>query len=35
MPVELELTMENGETMRHTLPVEIWKRNVNWTFKVP
>ena len=35
MPVELELTMENGDTMRHRLPVEIWKRNVSWTFKVP
>ncbi len=35
MPVELELTMENGDTMRHNLPVEIWKRNVSWTFKVP
>ena len=35
MPVVIEMIMENGESMRHNLPVEIWKRNVSWTFIVP
>jgi len=33
MPVTLEFTTESGAKTRHTLPVEIWKRNKKWTFK--
>ena len=33
MPVVLEFTTERGTKTRHTLPVEIWKRNTKWTFK--
>lgn len=33
MPVILEFTTESGTKTRHTLPVEIWKRNTKWTFK--
>ena len=33
MPVTLEFTTESGTITRHTLPVEIWKRNKKWTFK--
>ena len=33
MPVTLEFTTESGTKKRHTLPVEIWKRNKKWTFK--
>lgn len=33
MPVTLEFTTESGTKTRHTLPVEIWKRNKKWTFK--
>jgi hypothetical protein len=33
MPVTLEFTTESGAKTRHTLPVEIWKRNNKWTFK--
>ena len=33
MPVTLEFTTKNGTKSRHTLPVEIWKRNKKWSFK--
>ena len=33
MPVTLEFITESGAKTRHTLPVEIWKRNKKWTFK--
>ncbi len=33
MPVTLEFTTVSGTKSRHSLPVEIWKRNKKWTFK--
>ena len=33
MPVILEFTTVSGTKSRHSLPVEIWKRNKKWTFK--
>ena len=35
MPVILEIKTVSGKTSRMKLPVEIWERNVYWTFKVP
>ncbi len=35
MPVILEIKMKSGKTERIKLPVEIWERNVFWTFKYP
>jgi hypothetical protein len=35
MPVILEIKTVSGKTNRVKLPVEIWERNVSWTFKVP
>lgn len=35
MPVILEIKTVSGKTSRVKLPVEIWERNVSWTFKVP
>ena len=35
MPVILEIKTVSGKTSRIKLPVEVWERNVNWTFKVP
>lgn len=35
MPVVIEYKMESGATGRLSLPVEIWKRNVYWTFRIP
>ena len=32
MPVELEMKMKSGKTVRIKLPVDIWMRNVSWTF---
>ena len=32
MPVELEVKMKNGKTVRVKLPVDIWMRNLSWTF---
>ncbi|MFN4974890.1 MAG: M1 family metallopeptidase [Bacteroidota bacterium] len=32
MPVELEVKMKSGKTVRIKLPVDIWMRNVSWTF---
>ena len=34
MPVEIEITTVSGEKMLKTLPVDIWKRNVEWSFLV-
>ena len=34
MPVDIELKTKSGNVTRKTLPVEIWKRNTTWTFKV-
>ena len=34
MPVVIELKTKSGKVTRKTLPVEIWKRNVSWEFKV-
>ena len=34
MPVVLELKTISGKVTRKTFPVEIWKRNVSWEFKV-
>ena len=33
MPVVIEIKTKSGKVTRKTLPVEIWKRNVSWTFK--
>lgn len=35
MPVILEIKTVSGKTSRIKLPVEVWERNVSWTFKVP
>lgn len=35
MPVEVAYKTESGATGRLSLPVEIWKRNVYWTFRIP
>lgn len=35
MPVILEIKTKSGKTDRIKLPVEIWERNVSWTFKYP
>ncbi len=35
MPVVLEIKTVSGKVSRVTLPVEIWERNVSWTFKYP
>ncbi|MDA9056611.1 M1 family metallopeptidase [Flavobacteriaceae bacterium] len=34
MPVVIEIKTKSGKVTRKTLPVEIWKRNVSWSFKV-
>ena len=34
MPVVIELKTKSGNVTRKTLPVEIWKRNISWEFKV-
>jgi len=34
MPVEIEITTVSGEKILKTLPVDIWKRNVEWSFLV-
>jgi hypothetical protein len=33
MPLVIELKTKSGTTSRVKLPVEIWQRNVDWTFK--
>ena len=35
MPVILEIKTVSGKSSRIKLPVEVWERNVSWTFKVP
>jgi Peptidase family M1 domain len=35
MPVILEIKTKSGKTERIKLPVEIWERNVRWTFLYP
>ncbi|MCZ8367229.1 M1 family metallopeptidase [Flavobacterium sp.] len=35
MPVVVAYKTESGATGRLSLPVEIWKRNVYWTFRIP
>ncbi|WP_257670070.1 M1 family metallopeptidase [Parapedobacter tibetensis] len=35
MPVVLDITTKSGETHRVKLPVEIWERNISWTFRYP
>ena len=35
MPVTLEVKTKSGKVDRIKLPVEIWERNVSWTFKYP
>lgn len=34
-PMILEIKTKSGKVSRVTLPVEIWQRNVSWTFKHP
>lgn len=33
MPVVLEIKTKSGKVTRHKLPVEIWQKNVDWSFK--
>ncbi len=35
MPVTVEVTGKSGTKVRKTLPVEIWQRNKQWTFRFP
>ncbi len=35
MPVILEIKTKSGKTQRIKLPVEIWERNIRWTFLYP
>ena len=35
MPVNAEITYKDGSKETVKLPVEIWKRNTEWTFEVP
>lgn len=35
MPVTVEVTGKSGAKVRKTLPVEIWQRNTQWTFRFP
>ncbi|SEG12980.1 hypothetical protein SAMN05421847_1487 [Halpernia humi] len=34
MPVDVEVKFKDGTTQEINLPVEIWKRNIDWSFKV-
>jgi hypothetical protein len=34
MPVEIEITTVSGLKIVKNLPVEVWKRNVEWSFMV-
>ena len=34
MPVNMEVKFKDGTTQRVSLPVEIWKRNIAWTFQI-
>ena len=33
MPVIVEIKTKSGKVSRITLPVEVWQRNKEWTFK--
>ncbi|RQP09866.1 MAG: M1 family peptidase [Chryseobacterium sp.] len=35
MPTTLEAKFKDGTTQRFQVPVEVWKRNTEWTFQVP
>ncbi len=35
MPVDLQINFKDGTTQKMKLPVEIWKRNAEWSFEVP
>ncbi|AQW91074.1 TPA: M1 family metallopeptidase [Elizabethkingia anophelis] len=35
MPVDLRIQFKDGSHQDMSLPVEIWRRNTEWTFKVP
>ena len=35
MPVQGEITFKDGSNQSFSLPVEVWKRNTQWTFEVP
>ncbi len=35
MPVNGEITFKDGSRQSFTLPVEVWKRNTQWTFELP
>ncbi|MCL1681017.1 M1 family metallopeptidase [Elizabethkingia miricola] len=35
MPVDLRIQFKDGSQQDMSLPVEIWRRNTEWTFKVP
>ncbi len=34
-PMILDVKTKSGKTSRVNLPVEIWQRNVSWTFSYP
>ena len=34
MPITIEITTEGGKKIRRSLPVEIWKKNIEWSFLV-
>lgn len=35
MPVKIEIKENNGKTQTVDLPVEVWQRSAQWTFRVP
>ena len=35
MPVKGEITFKDGSKQEFALPVEVWKRNSEWTFELP
>lgn len=35
MPVTLAIKLKSGDVTRMTLPVEIWQKNTEWTFRIP
>lgn len=35
MPNVMEITYKDGSKETHNIPVEIWKRNTEWTFQLP
>ncbi|MDR2206044.1 MAG: M1 family metallopeptidase [Flavobacteriaceae bacterium] len=35
MPVNMEITFTDGTKESKNLPIEIWKRNTEWTFQLP